>query len=62
MIEYEMKEEQRFEEIWNFCNFWNSKQKFEIPALLQGGTICLRSFSSKKIQNDRIRTEGEVAF
>ena len=29
--------------IWNFCNFWNSKQKFEIPALLQGGTICLVS-------------------
>ena len=29
--------------IWNFCNFWNSKQKFEIPALLQGGTIYLVS-------------------
>ena len=29
--------------IWNFGNFWNSKQKFEIPALLQGGTICLVS-------------------
>ena len=28
---------------------WNSKWKFEIPALLQN-------------QNDRMRTEGEVAF
>ena len=27
----------------NFCNFWNSRQKFEIPAMLQGGTICLVS-------------------
>ena len=35
--------------IWNFCNFWNSKQKFEIPALLQGGTY-MPTFSSKKFR------------
>ena len=43
MIKYELKEEQPFEEIWNSWNFWNSKLKFEIPALLQDGTICLVS-------------------
>ena len=46
--------------IWNFFNLWNSKQKFEILALLQGGTICL--VSPVKIQNYRIRTVGGVAF
>ena len=40
MIKYELKEEYRFEEIWNFSN---SKQKFEIQALLQGDTIYLVS-------------------
>ena len=55
MIKYDLKEEYGFKEIWN------SKWKFEIPALLQGGTICLASLV-KKIQNDRNRTEGGVAF
>ena len=37
MIEKELKEELRSKEIWN------SKQKFEILALLHGGTIGLVS-------------------
>ena len=37
VIKQELKEEQRFKEIWN------SKQKFEILALLQGGSMCLVS-------------------
>ena len=35
MIGKELKEELHFKEIWN------SRWKFEIPALLQHGTICL---------------------
>ena len=34
--------------------------KFEIPALLQSGSICLVFLV--KIRNDQIRTEGGVAF
>ena len=45
MIEYELKEE------WCFKEIWNSKQKFEIPALLQGGTISI--VSPEKNQTDR---------
>ena len=43
MIEKEVKEEQSFKEIWNSWNFWNSRWKFEILVVLQGGTICLIS-------------------
>ena len=38
----------------------NFKQKLELPALLQGGTICLVFLV--KNQNDRIRTERGVAI
>ena len=37
MIKHELKEE------WHFKEIWNSQRKFEIPALLQGGSICLVS-------------------
>ena len=40
-----------FQKIWKSWNFRNSKWKFEIPALLQGGTLCL-VFLVKTIQND----------
>ena len=43
--------------IWNFCNFWNSKQKFEIPALLQGGTTCLVSpVKNSELSNKNCRS------
>ena len=54
-IKQELKEEECFKEI---CNSWNSKQKSEIPALLQGGSICL--VSPVTIKNDRTRTEGRT--
>ena len=53
--------------IWNFCNFWNSKQKFEIPALLQGGTICLVSpvknseFSNKNCRRSSVFKKSGIS-
>ena len=52
---------------WNFCNFWNSKQKFEIPALLQGGTICLVSlvknseFSNKNCRRSSVFKKSGIS-
>ena len=47
--------------IWNFCNFWNSKQKFEIPALLQGGTICLVSpVKNSELSNKNCRRSSDL--
>ena len=44
----------------HFNKIWNSRGKFEIPALLQGSTMCLVLLI--KIQNDQTRTQGGVAF
>ena len=47
--------------IWNFCNFWNSKQKFEIPALLQGGTIYLVSpVKNSELSNKNCRRSSDL--
>ena len=51
MIKKEVKEEQRFKEIWNS---WNSG--------FVTGWYYMPSFSSNKILNYRIRTEGGAAI
>ena len=40
---------------------WNSKQKFEIPALLQGGTICLVSpVKNSELLNKNCRRSSDL--
>ena len=41
MIQWELKEEYSLKEIQNSYNSTNSREILGIPALLQGGSICL---------------------